>query len=179
MTHMTYRDETASGFVLKGWHVLLIMLGFFGVIFAVNGVFLFYAITSHPGEQVEKSYLQGLAYNQTLEARAAQAELGWQAAAGFADAAANTVTIRLEDRNGRALSGLDVTGQLLRTAAAADHDVPLDFVALTDGEYIASGLDLCGGQWRLVAIARSTNGEQFEINKTLTKTSETSHLDCQ
>lgn len=179
MTDMTHRDETPSGFVLKGWHVLLIMLGFFGVIFSVNGVFLYYAITTHPGEQVEKSYRQGLHYNETLEARAIQAELGWRAAAGFADETASAVTIQLEDRNGRPLSGLAVTGQLLRTAAAADHDVPLDFTARTDGEYTAAGLDLCRGQWRLVALAQSTNGEQFEINKTLTKSGEAPHLDCQ
>lgn len=179
MTDMSYRDDTPSGFVLKGWHVLLMMLAFFGVIFAVNGVFLYYAITSHPGEQVEKSYLQGLNYNQTLEARAAQAELGWRAAAGFSDDAGSAITIQLEDRNGRPLSGLNVTGVLLRSPASADHDVQLDFVAMTNGEYTASGLDLCQGQWHLVALATSTNGEEFEISKDLTKTTLAPDPDCQ
>ena len=79
---------------LKGWHVLLIMLGFFGVMFAVNGVFLYHAITSFPGEDVKKSYVQGLNYNQTLSARASQADLGWRAEAGLRD---GTIAFRLFD----------------------------------------------------------------------------------
>ncbi|MEO1305623.1 MAG: FixH family protein, partial [Pseudomonadota bacterium] len=79
---------------LKGWHVLLIMLGFFGIMFAVNGVFLYHAITSFPGEDIKKSYVQGLNYNDTLAVRAAQAELGWQAEAGLED---QTLVFRLFD----------------------------------------------------------------------------------
>ena len=53
-------DETAPRGKLTGWHVLWIMLGFFGLMFTVNGIFLYHAITSFPGEDVKKSYLQGL-----------------------------------------------------------------------------------------------------------------------
>ena len=55
------------GFVLKGWHVLLMLVGFFGFMFVVNGIFLWAAITSFPGEDEQKSYMQGLHYNEIAE----------------------------------------------------------------------------------------------------------------
>ena len=66
-TNLTAEQGT---FELKGWHVLLILMAFFGVMFSVNGVFLYHAITSFPGEDVKKSYVQGLNYNDTLAVRA-------------------------------------------------------------------------------------------------------------
>ena len=81
----THLENSGTGRELKGWHVLLIMLAFFGVMFSGNGVFLFHAITSFPGEDVKKSYVQGLSFNDTLADRAAQAELGWLAEAGLVD----------------------------------------------------------------------------------------------
>ncbi|MEO0816446.1 MAG: FixH family protein [Pseudomonadota bacterium] len=135
---MSYADPTpAKGKELKGWHVLLIMLGFFGVIFAVNGVFLYHAITSHPGEIVEKSYLQGLNYNDRLETRALQAERGWTAAMGIE---ADTLVVVVADGDGRALSRLGMAAQFLPTASnGAAIDVPL--TASGAGTYAA---DLSG-----------------------------------
>ena len=64
---------------LKGWHALLWFVGFFGFMFVVNGIFLWTAITTFPGEDTEKSYAVGLAYNREIARRAHQAEAGWGA----------------------------------------------------------------------------------------------------
>ena len=56
-----------DGKVLKGHHVLFWLMGFFGLMFVVNGVFLWAALSSFPGEDVRHSYLQGLQYNQTQD----------------------------------------------------------------------------------------------------------------
>ncbi|MEQ1868253.1 MAG: FixH family protein, partial [Micropepsaceae bacterium] len=64
---------------LKGTHVLIALLAFFGVTLAVNIALATYAISSFSGEDVAKPYQQGLDYNKALEARAAQRDLGWSA----------------------------------------------------------------------------------------------------
>jgi nitrogen fixation protein FixH len=67
---------------LTGRAVFWIVAGFFAATFAVNTIFVVAAVRSFPGEEEEKSYLQGLAYNDTLARRKAQEALGWRAEAG-------------------------------------------------------------------------------------------------
>ncbi len=150
---------------LKGWHVLLIMLGFFGVMFAVNGVFLYHAITSFPGEDVKKSYVQGLNYNDTLAARAAQAELGWTAEAGLIG---NDLVFRLNDADGQPLSNYVVIGEI-RRRATQDADRDLVFQAAMAGEYRVETDGLEAGQWDLRISVFDASGEAlvFNVDKTL------------
>lgn len=154
-----------SGKELKGWHVLLIMLGFFGVMFAVNGVFLYHAITSFPGEDVKKSYVQGLNYNDTLASRAAQAELGWTAEAGLQD---ETLIFRLWDAEGAALSNYTVIGELRRTATR-DGDQAIIYTSQADGEYIADAGALAPGQWalRINVLDPAAETVLFNVTKTI------------
>ena len=64
---------------LTGRGVLLCLAGFFGLIFVTNAIFITEAVKTFRGEDEQLPYLQGVAYNQTLEHRAQQARLGWQA----------------------------------------------------------------------------------------------------
>ncbi len=155
----------ANGKELKGWHVLIWMLGFFGLIFAVNGVFLYHAITSFPGEDVKKSYLQGLNYNQTLEARAAQAELGWRAEIGLVD---SELVLRLEDRDGDPVSGRAVIGELRRTTMTGADQV-LVFNPGVSGAYTARVDGLGSGQWetRIDVLDYAAERTEFTARKTL------------
>ena len=162
--HMT-DAPTASGRELKGWHVLLIMLGFFGVMFAVNGVFLYHAITSFPGEDVKKSYVQGLNYNETLAARAAQAELGWTAEAGLDG---DTLVFRLQDADGAPVSNQLVVGELRRTISQGEDRV-VAFRAAPAGEYHADTSDLSAGRWavRIRVLDADTQAVLFNVSKTI------------
>ena len=155
----------ASGRELKGWHVLLIMLGFFGVMFAVNGVFLYHAITSFPGEDVKKSYVQGLNYNDTLSARAAQAELGWTAEAGLQD---GELVFRLRDAEGAPLSNYAVIGEIRRTATRG-ADQAIIYNARANGEYFADAGALAPGQWSLRINVMDPAAETvlFNVTKTI------------
>lgn len=161
----THMPAPAPEKELKGWHVLLIMLAFFGVMFAVNGVFLYHAITSFPGEDVKKSYVQGLNYNDTLAARAAQAELGWQAEAGLQD---DQIIFRLHDAEGQALSNFAVIGEL-RRSATRDHDQAVTFTSNFDGSYATDRLDLQQGQWhvRITVLDDAAENVLFKVDKTL------------
>ncbi len=157
--------QDGSGRELKGWHVLLIMLGFFGVMFAVNGVFLYHAITSFPGEDVKKSYVQGLNYNNTLATRAAQAELGWTAEAGLQD---DQLVFRLRDRDGAPLSNYAVIGEL-RRLATQDADQAIVYSARTNGEYVADAGALAPGQWalRISVLDKDAETVLFNVTKTI------------
>ena len=150
---------------LKGWHVLLILLGFFGVMFSVNGVFLYHAITSFPGEDVKKSYVQGLHYNETLADRARQAELGWRAEAGIQG---NNIVFRLRDREDRALTDLSVIGEL-RRLTTKEADRYLVFSSGRNGHYTTNADMLSAGQWQLRVSVLDAQAETvlFQVEKTL------------
>lgn len=148
---------------LKGWHVLLIFFAFFGVMFAVNGVFLYHAITSFPGEDVKKSYVQGLNYNQTLEARAAQSVMGWKAEAGLVE---GELVFRLQDQDGQPLSGYPVIAELRRLTTDTEDQV-LTLLPSLRGEYRADAGTLVSGSWRVQIQVLDQNADTviFTANK--------------
>jgi len=156
---------------LKGWHVLLIFLAFFSVVFAVNGVFLHSAITSFPGEDVKKSYVQGLSYGDTLDRRARQAELGWQAGIGFTE---QGIVMEVVDGNDAHIAGLVVDGELRRKVTSRDDRV-LRFTSVGDGLYSADPGVLTAGEWHVTVRAYDTEAARdaapqapvFEARKTL------------
>ena len=141
--HALSADPSSKSGKLTGWHVFWIMLGFFGLMFTVNGIFLYHAITSFPGEDVKKSYLQGLDYNHTLEAKAAQDQLGWSAAAGMVG---SDLVFDLTDADGNPLEGYQVTSELRRAASTA-HDQIAKMQPLQSGSYAVNLSDLPAGRW--------------------------------
>ncbi|MGE0407907.1 MAG: FixH family protein [Amphiplicatus sp.] len=155
-----------GGFTLKGWHVLAALLGFFFVVTAVNIYFIAAALRSFPGQEVEKSYLQGLHYNDQIEARLRQAALGWKAALTDArrEQGAAVIGVAFYDRNENALLGLDVTGELRRPSSDR-ADKTIDFRPDKAGAHVARIADVDAGLWDLSVLARAPGGETFEFKK--------------
>jgi nitrogen fixation protein FixH len=152
---------------LKGGHVLAYLLGAFAVVLAVNIGFIVIAIKSFPGEEEEKSYAQGLAFNATLQDRQAQSALGWRAIAALEQTAqrGGAVLITLTDGEGRPLSGARIEGAL-RRPTDAELDFPLAFAEVSAGIYTAKTHGLHEGQWELAV--RATRGtHHFDITKRL------------
>ncbi len=145
---MTARTEK-TGFTLKGWHVLAGIVGFFAVVFTVNAVFITLAFDTFPGEDTRRSYVQGLAYNDVLEERAAQAELGWSAAANLTE---ERVLVEVRDADGQPVRSLRLTGTL-RHPANMQLDRDLTFTEVRSGVYAAGLADLPEGRWELNAEA--------------------------
>lgn len=159
--------SAAPTFRIRGWHVLAMMLAFFGAVIAVNVVFAVVAVRSFPGEDVRRSYLQGVHYNDTLAQRREQAALGWQATAGFLPSADGAVLeVVLRDRAGAPIDGAIITGEVQRpTTDAADRAIM--FEAAGGGRYVAPLGDLGAGRWRLRAHAeRDTGSLDFEAELT-------------
>jgi nitrogen fixation protein FixH len=159
--------NTATGFRVRGWHVLAMMLAFFGAVIAVNVVFAVLAVQSFPGEDVRRSYLQGIRYNDKLEQRREQAALGWQASAELAPGAAGAVLeVMLRDRDGAPIDGATFAGELQRPTTDS-FDRGVTFEAIGGGRYIAHLGDLQPGRWRLRAHAeRDTGSLDFEAELT-------------
>ncbi|MEZ5776152.1 MAG: FixH family protein [Hyphomicrobiaceae bacterium] len=63
---------------LTGRHVLMMLIAFFGVIFAVNGVFLYAAISTFDGTDTSSAYQKGIDYNTTIAESEEQARRGWK-----------------------------------------------------------------------------------------------------
>ena len=66
---------------VTGYTVLAWMVGFFAVIFAANGVFIYLAAGSFPGLEVSSAYKAGQEYNGEIAAAAAQSARGWNVSA--------------------------------------------------------------------------------------------------
>jgi len=64
---------------LTGRGVLTWLVGFFCIVIATNAIFITEAVKTFRGEDEQRPYLQGIAYNQTLAHRAEQGRLGWHA----------------------------------------------------------------------------------------------------
>ncbi|MFN3513848.1 MAG: FixH family protein [Phenylobacterium sp.] len=150
-------------FRITGWHVLVAMVAFFGVVIAVDGAFLVVAYRTHPGQVSVTPYEDGLAYNRTLAQREAQAALGWRAAAA-ADGGA--VTVEVLDRDGRPVTGLKITGTLQRPATEAGAQ-GLAFTEAAPGRYAAPVAD-AAGVWDLAFKATGGGAQAFEGERRLT-----------
>lgn len=131
---------------LTGRHVLIAFMTFFGIIFAVNGVLLHRALSTHAGVVANEPYRKGLEYNRRIEADERQAQLGWSATTALTRA--GQVTVTFADHDGRPVQGLDVTGVLGRPAAKGD-DVSMRFAETAPGLYVASAGGVEPGTWLL------------------------------
>ena len=135
---------------LTGRHVLLILFAFFGVTFAVNAYFTVVAVTSFRGEDVPRSYRQGLEYNDTIAARSVQNELGWQVQVNHTD---KEVILFIQNNLNRPLSNLKIQAKL-RHPVDTDKDQAIAFIEDPDGLYRAPVRSL-SGRWSLVGVAKT------------------------
>ena len=149
---------SAARYELRGWHVLAMILAFFATVIAVNVTFAIYAVRSFPGEDVQRSYLQGLHYNNTLAERRAQQQLGWSAGALLRHEGEGAVLeVTLNARDSSAITNATINGYL-EWPTSSQMDRTLRFESLGDGRYVASLADLAPGRWRLRARGESPAG---------------------
>ena len=90
--------------------------GFFGVIFLVNGIMLYIALSSWNGIAVHDAFKKGLAYNDRLAEAEAQAKLGWRITLRMPEQAAiaGELAVDLRDRDGRPIDGADMRARIVR-----------------------------------------------------------------
>ena len=135
---------------LTGRAVLVYFLGFFGIVFAVNGLLVQAATSTFGGLETASSYKAGLMFTQEMAQAERQQALHWQVDGKLArDRAGDAVLdISARDARGAPLAGLTAMARLAHPAdARLDHSVPLSSAGAGafHGEVLAQP-----GQWELI-----------------------------
>ena len=141
---------------LKGWHVLAILLGFFGTVMAVNIAMATLAIRTFSGIDGTDSYQHGLDYNKTLAEAAQQQRLGWTNSITITDNG-TAVRLALIDSQARPVEGLTVKG-MIGLGATDQFDRSLTFHESAAGIYEAPVDRLTVGTWLVSLEARGSPG---------------------
>ena len=132
---------------LTGRHVLAALLGFFGIVFAVNAWLVVEALSTHSGEVANEPYRKGLAYNTRIAADDRQAALGWKEQLVLAQ---GRITVALSAADGEPVRGLSLHGTIGRPSTAR-HDAAIMLAETEPGRYTATLPAISAGEW-LVAI---------------------------
>jgi len=143
---------------LTGRHVLFILLAFFGIMLAVNVYFTVAAVKTFRGEDVPRSYRQGLEYNETIAARGLQNEIGWTVRVNHTD---TDIILLFQDDTGRALNDLTIQAKL-RHPVDTDQDRIVEFSSKGGGRYAAHQIETINGRWSLMGRAQ-TKTESFKF----------------
>ncbi len=140
------------------------LTGFFAVIFAANGAFIYLAVSTFPGVEVASSYKAGQEYEADEMAGRAQAERAWTVDAHVTlSAAGAAVATSFVDKAGVAVTGLDVTATLAHTVDTA-HDRTAALAETGAGAYRGSLPDIGPGRWTLILTAER-HGERLFLSR--------------
>jgi len=150
---------------LTGRGVLTWLVGFFGIVIATNAIFITEAVKTFRGEDEQRPYLQGVAYNQTLAHRAEQGRQGWHASIDARRLPAGQVQIlvKLRHRDGSPETGAHLAGEL-RHPADENLDRELKFSQLTSGVYQATA-QASPGTWDI--LVANSQGAPFQAMRRL------------
>jgi nitrogen fixation protein FixH len=134
---------------ITGRQVLIILTSFFCVVFAVNGAFIYAALSTRPGEEKGASYEAGLHYNAELSAQRAQVALGWRHSLVMQD---GILRVSFKNAGGEPVAGLALEGGIGRPAVARAGGI-LTFREVEAGIY-ESAVRVEPGSWVVVISAR-------------------------
>ena len=142
---------TAMETRLKGKHILTILLSFFAIVAIVNAAFIYFALSTRPGEEKNATYEIGLRYNNVLEEQRTQDALRWHHRSQIAEE--TRLRLAITDASGAPVPGLALTGSIGRPASdGADRN--LDFKEADTGVYEADLGALDKGSWVLLFTAQ-------------------------
>ncbi|HAC59698.1 FixH family protein [Parvibaculum sp.] len=162
-----FRPSTRFG-KITGRHALAGFILFFAIVFGVNGLMVYRALSTFDGVEVEGAYQKGRAYNDVLARMEAQRSLGWTSSietdqvAGAGHETALRVTFA--DATGAPVRGLSVQGTFWRPVVAGE-DRRMNLTETAPGAYEAV-FDLeHPGNWLIRIAASGANGETFVEEK--------------
>ncbi len=152
---------------LTGKHILLILLTSFAIVSAVNGAFIYFALSTGPGEERDASYETGLKYNAILSEERSQEALQWRHQSQIENA---RLRVSISDKGGAPIAGLSVTGHFGRPASNGD-DSKLTFKEVDAGVYEADLSRVGAGSWVLAFAAdkarRGAEGTTYRVKERL------------
>jgi nitrogen fixation protein FixH len=143
-----------------GFHMLLVMGAFFGVIIAVNTTMAVLSSTSWPGLAVANSYVASQEYQGRLDAAREQHALGWVTEFAYAGGAAQ---FSIVDADAEAVD-LGVVTLTINRPVGTTGDQIIELARAADGSY-AAPLVLASGTWDAVITAPDTGHGPFELRQ--------------
>lgn len=146
-------DTTRKPFT--GYHMAAILIGFFGIVIAVNIYMAKVAIGTFGGTVVDNSYVASQQYNEWLAEADKQAKLGWSVAAERIPDGRIRLAI---DDNGAAGAGFAATAKAEHPLGQAPER-QLQLVSQGDGSYVSRDA-LPAGRW-LLRIEVSRAGDRY------------------
>ena len=142
---------------IRGGHVLVAMLAFFGTIIAVDSVLIYKAVSTFGGVENVNAYREGLAYNRRIEVDEKQAALGWRDRIE-ARGTPLRLSVSLEDRDGGAIARRYVVADVGRPATNR-FDRTLKLAEVSPGVYEAAFADAEPGTW-VVGVRVSARSDE-------------------
>lgn len=141
-------DYQPKGGPLTGRKVLMILVGFFGVMLAVNVFMAHMAVKTFPGLDQSDPYDVGIAYNKEIDAAKAQQTLGWSVGlTRTPEGDATRITASVKDKAGQPVSGLDASMHFFYPATRKLDQV---IAANSAGDGVYSGAaGLQHGHWEV------------------------------
>lgn len=136
-----------------GRHMLMIMLGSFGIIIAVNITMAVNAVGTFPGLEVKNSYVASQNFDKN---RTAQKALGWSTDVRLEEGVLHLI---FTDREGAPIRPELVDVTLGRSTHVRDDQTPP--FRWTGRDFIAP-VDLAGGNWNIRLVAQAEDGTQFK-----------------
>jgi len=141
----------------KDKYILFAFLGFFGVIFMVDGFFIHKALTTQTGVVSERAYEKGLEYNEILKEAKTQPTLN--------DKITFENNILRWDLNNQTIKNATVTAKIIRPIKEG-HDFHVDLTSL-DGNIYEVTLNLpFKGLWEAKLVSKWDNKGQWQTYKT-------------
>ncbi len=134
-------------------------VGAFAVVFAVNMLMIYYAVSTFTGVTVPRSYERGRGYDAVLAEAARQDALGWRAEVTLVD---GMLTVAATDRDGLPLQG-HMLGVLLRPLEGVE--LPLAFTPRGSGLWTAEASPPRPGQWDARLTLFGPDGMPFDIRR--------------
>lgn len=147
---------------LTGRKVLLIALAGFGLVLAMNGLFVWLALDGFSGLSRPNAYRDGLHYNDELAAAAEQQARGWSSRYTLE---ADRLLLEVTLPDGSPVTGLALTATVGRPVTD-DYDRTLALTETQPGRYLAA-VTLAPGQWSVRTQGRDGAGNSYRSDARL------------
>lgn len=144
---------------ITGKKVLLWMIAFFGVIFAVNFTFLFVAFDTFPGLSSEQAYEEGQAINTTIAEADAQAKVGWTSEPVLSG---TDIQVRMTAKDGKLLTDLGLT-VIFHRPLGEPFDIESKLEETSPGLYMTSHSLPLPGRWKIKISAIDPQGQTYKM----------------
>ncbi|MEQ1710505.1 MAG: FixH family protein [Hyphomicrobium sp.] len=153
--------ETSGSWRFTGRMALGLFVGFFAIVFAVNGVMLTMALKTHSGVVANEPYRKGLKYNDRIAADAMQAELGWASDIAVSPDARRLV-VRLNDKAGAAVDGMKVLAEIGRPSSN-HQDLRFELAPTAPGRYEVALPELETGAYIATLDVATARGGEADV----------------